>query len=158
MILKIIEVLRYFNIAYIILIIFFFIKEIKRSKNIAVSILFNISIIAYLLIYRRMAQQSIETYIIIGISYTSSFFFWLFSKGIFDDKFKLTIRYLFYFLIVISITMMAHYLRFNAAFKYRILELFIRIVPQIFQTFFILLAYQESKKTKEKDLINLRIN
>ncbi len=82
-----IEVLRIVAITQLFMLVVFFIKRGKPLTQVLPAAAFCLSVVAYLLVDRHPTNL-IYLYIIMMPAFALPYFFWLFSKSIFDDKFQ----------------------------------------------------------------------
>jgi AraC-like DNA-binding protein len=120
-----------------------------------------LSALSFLVVYDNAMEQKLWVYFLIPISFSSSFFFWLFAKSVFDDKLVIHVKYLFYFFLVGSIMLFshlqhAHHLFFDPELVDIGLNFMVKAIPALTSIFFVVLAVLESQKKPEKDLINSR--
>ena len=154
-----IDIIRFVDIALILLIIMLFAKNWKRDQNVKIAIFYLISIICYLMVSWDVIFQTTFYYIIIIGTFSVPIFFWYFSKSIFDDNFKIDRIYITYLLLNIIVYYGLYYYTFimggkNFNFWYTPI---VKSGSQTISFGFIVLGIIEAYRGRHLDLLESRI-
>ncbi|MCI5056885.1 MAG: helix-turn-helix domain-containing protein [Flavobacteriales bacterium] len=150
------------NITLICLIILILLREVKKAKNIIFAVFFLLAALTFLIVYDKVLQPELWVLALIPIGFNSSYFFWLFSKSVFDDNLRLHYKHFIYFLIASAIMLLSflqssHQILFDPNTTDIGIQLFVKAVPALMSLLFVVLAILESQKGRDKDLIETRI-
>jgi len=78
-----IDIVRFIDIALILVVIMLFAKNWNRDQNVKIGIFYLISVICYLLVNWNIIFNTIYFYFLVGGSFSLPILFWYFSKSIF---------------------------------------------------------------------------
>lgn len=152
------DILRFFAIAQLLALVVLFIRSSGRKQDARLAALFCGSLIAYLIVDWNPLQEYWLFYLFLAAAFALPFSFWLFSKTLFDDNFKLEKR-VFIFLagiVVFSygIYVQNHFPIFNLSESGRVL---LRLAHHILSLLFVLLGVIQAVRDRSADLVVSRL-
>lgn len=146
------DFVRIIVISHVGVLILLLLKGINRDKHVIIGILFSASLIGYLLVDWMGFPQNFFFYLFLIGAVSLPFCFWLFSKSLFDDHFKLQRRYVWIWLAVLAIRFTVNYLN-DLTLLANGLVVFLKAAPQLVSLAFVMLGIGEALKNAEADLL-----
>jgi AraC-like DNA-binding protein len=131
------------------------VRYLKQAMHLWAGIGFTLSVFCYLIIETTFIQHSFLRVIVLTGTICIPLFFWLLSKSIFEDHFKLTLSIGLCFLLQI-VPHIHHYFNCNDLLSQQTMAI-LNILSQIISLGFVVAAIYVAIKTKQIDLIETRL-
>jgi len=152
------DILRFSAVAILLLMALILFPKCRTNKNLIPGILLCWGLICYLLVdWAPMGDYQLFYYLLPG-AFSVSYFFWLFSKSIFDDEFEY--EKVFYIgLVAVIVVYYIIYLqnRFYLLGSAPALHLISGFLAQLISLVFVILAILEAFRGKASDLVEGRL-
>lgn len=150
------EIFRIAAITALLIIALQFLKVAKKGKNLWLSVAFTMSVVCYLIVDWRGEIHPILFSILLAGPLLLPLLFWLLSKSIFDDHFRMTVPFyvlIFVFLLVqFTLFYNPNLLSFSPS-----VEGISLLIPKVLSFVFILLGVAEAVRNRKYDLIDARL-
>ncbi len=152
MVQEVLEIIRYFNLAYLALVLFFLIIESKYSQKVIFSILFCASVFVYFAFEKYKGMSTTANLILVFSRFLITYFFWLFSMSVFRKKFTYTRWHFMGVIILIPVYIIFDQINpLHISFSNEYIAVITHLIPQIIQIVFISSAYYISKNAQDFD-------
>lgn len=149
------EILQIASVTLLVLTGLIMARQLKQGQHILVGIGFALSIVSYLILETSFVKESIIHPIILTGSICVPVFFWLMSKAIFDDHFRITRDYGFWF--ALQITSHGIYYFGDPLPADQPWVVVVAILAQILSIGFVLAGLYTAMKTRQADLVDSRL-
>ncbi len=150
--------LQYGCITLLSLVVLFFIKNLRHDRNGWAGISFTLSIICYMLADSSFSNHyDFMAIIFVTGAISAPVFFWLMSKAIFEDHFRISLSIVVW--IIVQLTL--HFGSFSVRGSYefsRTAATLLYLLPQLLSISFVLAGLYTAVQTREADLIPARIH
>jgi AraC-like DNA-binding protein len=154
-----IDIVRFIDIALLLVVIMLFVKNWKRDQHVKIGIFYLVSIICYLLVSWKLVNGTVWIHFMAFGASSVPILFWYFSKSIFDDSYKIDRSQVLLYIgigLLQYILFYCNYILYNENSN----EWFIPIFNSASQTIsltFIVLGIAEAYRGRTIDLLESRI-
>jgi AraC-like DNA-binding protein len=151
------EIFRTSAITTLVIIMVQFLKVAKAKNNAWFAIAFTASVVCYLIVEGSITEinAALLSILVIG-PFLLPLLFWLLSKSIFDDSFKMQIKYYVFILIYLIIPYLSFYYHINTPASPHVKNV-ILLIPKLFSVVFMSLGVLEAIRNRKFDLIDARL-
>ena len=150
------EILRFCAITALLIIALQFLKVVKSNKNAWFVIAFALSVVCYLIIEGRTELTSIPLKLLLVGPFLLPLFFWLLSKSIFDDHFKMSVKFFTLTLAVLLVHFVSLYIWYKVSLSDNGKTLAL-LIPKMLSFVFMALGVWEALRGRKLDLIDARL-
>lgn len=154
-----IDIVRFINVAMILVVIMLFAKNWNRDQHVKIGIFYLISIICYLFVSWKLVNGTVWIHFMAVGASSVPILFWYFSKSIFDDSYKIGRNQLLLYIGVSIVQYILFYCNYVLLYE-NSNEWFIPIFNSTSQTIsltFIVLGIAEAYRGRSIDLLESRI-
>jgi AraC-like DNA-binding protein len=151
------EIFRVSAITTLVIIILQFLKVAKAKKNAWFAIAFTASVVCYLIVEGSITEINTALLPILVIGpFLLPLLFWLLSKSIFDDSFKMRPEYYVFVLIYLLVPYFSFYHQIILPISPDVKSI-ILLIPKLFSFAFMSLGVLEAIRNRKFDLIDARL-
>ncbi|MEK6782506.1 MAG: AraC family transcriptional regulator [Bacteroidota bacterium] len=150
------EILRFCAITALLIIALQFLKVVKGNKNAWFVVAFALSVVCYLIIEGRTEITSPLLKLLLVGPFLLPLFFWLLSKSIFNDHFKMSVTFFTLILAVLLVQYISLYIWYNVSLSANGKMLAI-LIPKLLSFMFMALGVWEALRSRKFDLIDARL-
>lgn len=150
------EILRFCAITTLLIIALQFLKVVKGNKNSWFVVAFALSVVCYLTIEGRTELTSPLLKLLLVGPFLLPLFFWLLSKSIFDDHFKMGVTFFTLIIVVLLVHYISLFIWYNTSLSENGKMLAI-LIPKLLSFVFMALGVWEAFRSRKFDLIDARL-
>jgi AraC-like DNA-binding protein len=150
------EILRFCAITTLLIIALQFLKVVKGNKNAWFVVAFALSVVCYLIIEGRTELTSLPLKLLLIGPFLLPLVFWLLSKSIFDDHFKMSVTFFTLMIVVLLVHYISFFIWYNASLSENSKMLTI-LIPKLLSFVFMALGVWEALRSRKFDLIDARL-